>query len=132
MMKMDDRDNAEFQNWGKKDIDVILEFVLSRKRQNAIVSSPTLKMKTKNVLGRGEIQNVRSSSFVIFFLEREKLLSKFPADPTVRILRDKKESCSTRRGLRVGSGFREFRHTPRGRGFILLEFYTLFKCIYDV
>ena len=69
---------------------------------------------------------------MIFFLEREKLLSKFPAYPTVKILRDKKESCSTRRGLRVGSGFREFRQTPRGRGFILLEFYTLFKCIYDV
>ena len=56
------------------------------------------------------------------------LLSKFPANPTVRILRDKKESCSTRRGLHVGSGFREFRQTPRGRGFILLGFYTLFKC----
>ena len=56
------------------------------------------------------------------------LLSKFLANPTVRILRDKKESCSTRRGLRVGSGFREFRQTPRGRGFIILGIYTLFKC----
>ena len=37
MMKMDSRDSAECQNWGKKDIYVILEFVLSRKRQNAIV-----------------------------------------------------------------------------------------------
>ena len=132
MMKMDGRDSVECQNWGKKDINVILEFVLSRKRQNATVSSPTLKMKTKNVLGRGEIQNVRSFGFVIFFLKREKLLSKFPVDPTVIILRDKKESCSTQRGLCVGSGFREFRQTTRGRGFILLEFYTLFKCIYDV
>ena len=67
MMKMDGRDSAECQNWGNKDIDIILEFVLSRKRQNATLSSPTLKMKTKNVLRRGEIQNVRSSSFVIFF-----------------------------------------------------------------
>ena len=25
-------------------------------------------------------------------------------------------------------GFREFRQTPRGKGFILLGFYTLFKC----
>ena len=49
------------------------------------------------------------------------LLSKFPTNSTVRILRDKKESCSTRRGLRVDSGFREFRQNPRGRGFILLE-----------
>ena len=75
---------------------------------------------------------MRSSGFVIFFLEREKLLSKFPTDPTVKILRDTKESCSMRRGIRVGSGFREFRQTPRGRGFILLDFYTLLKCIYDV
>ena len=28
----------------------------------------------------------------------------------------------------MDSGFREFLQTPRGRGFILLEFYTLFKC----
>ena len=28
----------------------------------------------------------------------------------------------------MDSDFREFRQTPRGRGFILLGFYTLFKC----
>ena len=70
--------------------------------------------------------------FLSFFLERERLLSSFPANPTVGSLRDKKESCSTRRGLRMGTGFREFSQTPRGRGFILLGFYSLFKCIYDV
>ena len=41
---------------------------------------------------------------------------------TVGISRDKKESHSTRRGLRVGSGFRSFRQTLRCRGFILLGF----------
>ena len=56
------------------------------------------------------------------------LLSKFSANPTVRIFRDKKESCSMRRGLRVGSDFRDFRQTSRGRSFILLGLYTLFKC----
>ena len=56
------------------------------------------------------------------------LLFRFTGDPTVEILRAKKESCSTRRGLRVDSGFRKFRQTLRGRGFILLGFYTLFKC----
>ena len=75
---------------------------------------------------------MRSSSFRIFFLEIEKLLSKFPADPTVKILRDKKESCSTRRGLSVGSGFREFRQTPKGRGFSLLGFYSLFNYFVNV
>ena len=47
-----------------------------------------------------------------FPLERERLLSKISYDPTVGSLRDKKESCSTRRGLRVGTGFKEFRQTP--------------------
>ena len=61
-----------------------------------------------------------------------KLLSKLSDDPTVGSLRDKNESYSTRRGLHVGTGFREFPHTPRGRGFSLLGFYTSFKCIYNV
>ena len=56
------------------------------------------------------------------------LLSKFLRDPTVGSLRDKRKNCSTRRGLLVGTGFREFPQTPRGRGFSLLGFYTLFKC----
>ena len=60
------------------------------------------------------------------------LICRFTADLTVGILRGKKEGCSMRLAIRVGSGFKEFRQTPRGRGFILLEFYTLFKCIYNV
>ena len=45
-------------------------------------------------------------------------------DPAVGGLRDKKENCSTQRGLRVGTRFREFPQTPRGRGFSLLGFYS--------
>ena len=60
------------------------------------------------------------------------LLSRNTGDPTVGSLQDKKESGSTRRGLRVGTGFREFPQTPRGRGFSLLGFYSSFKCIYNV
>ena len=48
-------------------------------------------------------------------------------DPTVGSLRDKKENCSTQRGLRVGTRFREFPQTPRGRGFSLLGFYSSVK-----
>ena len=51
-------------------------------------------------------------------------------DPTVGGLRDKKENYSMRRGLRVGTRFREFPQTLRGRGFSLLGFYSSFK--YDV
>ena len=50
------------------------------------------------------------------------LLSRNTGDPTVDGFRDKKESCSTRKGLRVGTGFKEIRQTPRGRGFSLLGF----------
>ena len=67
-----------------------------------------------------------------FVLEREPLLSSFSANPIVGSLWDKKGSCSTRRGLRVGIGFREFPQTPRGRGFSLLEFYSHFKCFTNV
>ena len=58
------------------------------------------------------------------------LLSRIVGDLTVVDLRDKKENCSTRRGLRVGTKFREFPQTPRGMGFSLLGFYSSFK--YDV
>ena len=62
-------------------------------------------------------------------IERERaLLSRNTRDPTVGGLRDKKENCSTLRGLHVGTEFREFSQTPRGRGFSLLEFYSHFKC----
>ena len=58
------------------------------------------------------------------------LLSRIVGDLTVDGLRDKKENCSTRRGLRLGTRFREFPQTQRGRGFSLLGFYSSFK--YDV
>ena len=53
-------------------------------------------------------------------------------DPTVGSLRDKKENCSTGRGLRVGTRFREFPQTPRGRGFSLLGFIPFFKHFVNV
>ena len=56
-----------------------------------------------------------------------QLLSRNTDDPTVDSLQNKKENCSTRRGLRVGTRFREFPQTPRGRGFSLLGFYSSFK-----
>ena len=47
-------------------------------------------------------------------------------------LQDEKESCSTWRDLRVGTGFEEFQQTLRGSGFSLLGFYALFKSYVDV
>ena len=66
-------------------------------------------------------------------LQREReLLSRNTRDPTVGGLRDKKENCSTRRGLRVGTRFIEFPQTPRGRGFSLLGFIPSFKYFANV
>ena len=59
----------------------------------------------------------------LIFRERTSCFSlEIKGDPTVDGFRDKKESCSTRKGLRVGTRFKEFRQTPRGRGFFLLGF----------
>ena len=94
------------------------------KRQNREhdPSSP-IKTKPKNVGSRFLFPVAIFESF----LERERaLLSRNTGDPTVGGLRDKKENCSMRRGLRVGTRFREFTQTPRGRGFSLLAFYSLF------
>ena len=40
--------------------------------------------------------------------DRERLLFRFPGDPTVGIRRDEKESCSMHRDLCVGTGFGSF------------------------
>ena len=50
------------------------------------------------------------------------LISRISGNSTVDSLQDKKESFSTRRDLRMGTGFEEFQQTLRGRGFSLLGF----------
>ena len=53
---------------------------------------------------------VAAGSFL--FLRERELLSRIVGVPTVGSRRDEKESCSTRRGLRLGTRFKEFRQTP--------------------
>ena len=77
---------------------------LKDKMSNSIVSSkrekgPWLEQKKKT---QG------SSRFFILFLEREPFLSSFSVNPIVGSIRDKKESCSMRRELRVVTGFEKF------------------------
>ena len=43
-----------------------------------------------------------------------------------------RRNCSTRRGLCVGTRFREFPQTPRGRSFSLLGFILSFKYFVNV
>ena len=58
--------------------------------------------------------------FCDFFLEREHLLSRIPIDRTVGSKRSKKESYSTRQGLRVGTDLVEFRQLQEVRIFSYL------------
>ena len=128
MMKMDGRDSAECQNWKRRDVMVILEFVLNdnkTKRNSELLHLKKEKKKTCRGDAGSHFQTFRKR-------ERVFLLSKFLGDPTVGSLRNKKESCSTRRGLRVGTRFREFPQTLRGRGFSLLGFYSSFKIYVNV
>ena len=69
----------------------------------------TKRRETKGEMKQKENQWKQGA---ISFRERERLLSKNTGDPTVSNLRDKKESCSMRKGLRVGTRFKEFRQTP--------------------
>ena len=62
----------------------------------------------KSYQKRAEGVGWREQQIFQFFLERERLLSSFSANPTVGSLRDKKESCSAWSGLRVDTRFEEF------------------------
>ena len=61
------------------------------------------------------------------FLEREKLypLSRILGDRTVGYRRGKKQSCSPRQGLRVGTSFGKFQQTSEGKGFLLLGLFFI-------
>ena len=60
------------------------------------------------------------------FLEREALpLSRILGDRTVGFQLDKKQSCSPRQGLRVGTSFGEFQQTSEGMGFLLLGLFFI-------
>ena len=91
---------------------------------------PSSCFKLKSKTGKGEKSG--SGYGWCVFLRKREILSRFVGNPTVESFRSKKESCYTRRGLRVGSGFKEFLQTPRGRGFSLLGFYSLFKYFVNV
>ena len=60
-----------------------------------------------------------------FYREELYLLSRFPGDRSGKLWRVKKQSCSPWQGLRVGTGFGEFRQTPKGRGFLLLVLFFI-------
>ena len=102
MTKMDGRDSAECQNWEYKDIIGINGIVFKlEKDKRGIVSSSSKSKKGENVGRKKERHEVLD----LIFRERVVLLSRIVGDLTVSGLQDKKENCSTRRGLRVGTSF---------------------------
>ena len=99
-MKMDDRNSTEYQNWEKKDINVIFRKVFkSQNEQYHLLKWAVLEQNRGAGCWLG---------FFKFFLEREPLLSKNTANPIVGSLQDKKGSCSMQSGLRVGTRFVSF------------------------
>ena len=83
---------------------VILKIFKSQ--EDKIINSASSPIKGKGMPWAG--RDFLEQQIFEISLEREKLLSKNTGDPTVDSLRDKKENCSTRRGLRVGTGFVSF------------------------
>ena len=70
-------------------------------------SSPLLELKRAVKVGELRIQK-----WSLFQRESVQLLSRIPGVWTVGSLRPKKESHSTRREQRVGTGFGSFRQIP--------------------
>ena len=70
-----------------------------------MMNSVHLLQKTKNGQNAG---GQAVAGYLIFYREREWLLSRIPADRTVGSRRSKKQSCSTLRGLRVDTNLVEF------------------------
>ena len=58
--------------------------------------------RNSDLLKQKETKNVQRA-------KKKVLLSRFPIDRTVGSRQNKKKSCSTRRGLRVGTNLVEFR-----------------------
>ena len=82
------------------------EFIklLMRKRQK-VNSVHLLQKRPKRAEGKMCCSELR---FCDFLRERKHFLSRIPADRTVGFFWTKKQSGSTQRGLRVGTGFGEF------------------------
>ena len=74
------------------------------------MSSASKRKKREKRGGKGSLAEEAGCDF--FSRERVVFLSKIVGDPTVDGFRDKKESCSTGKGLHVGTRFREFPQTP--------------------
>ena len=84
----------------------LFESLMNETKESIVSSSSSIKRaKTCSVMEGGDAVGWNFS----FFLEREHLLSKIPADRTVGFRRSKKESFSTRQGLRVDTDLEEFR-----------------------
>ena len=70
MMKMDDRDSVECQNWEKKDIEVIMEIDLNEENDKIVNSCPLPLSKGKRK--RGEEGRRRNLQEVRYFGFRER------------------------------------------------------------
>ena len=104
---MDGQDSAKCQNNPRlEDIYGINKIV--NEEEDKRVNSDHLLPSKRDQNGQKQKTTYSRLNFVIF-LGREHLLSRIPANRIVGSRRSKKQSCSTRRGLRVDASFVEFR-----------------------
>ena len=83
----------------------IFELLMRIRTKDEQCSSSPKEMSTKRAVLK---QRCRKCGFCDFYREKVCLLSRFSAIRTVGSRRSKKQSCSTRRGLRVGTDLVEF------------------------
>ena len=102
MTEMGGRDRAKCQIVTKRDKMGILEFLNEENDKNLNSAHLPPSKRRLKCAGRKTAYN---GWICDFLLEREHLLSKISGNRTVEILRSKRESHSTRRGQRVGTGF---------------------------
>ena len=98
MMKMNDRDSIECQNWEKKDIDDIFEILNDNRTKTQIVSSTTYGKGRGNV-GRKK-KRKDAGGFGSHFLVRESSFSL-----KIRAIRPSKFFGTRRRTALRGEGF---------------------------
>ena len=116
----------------RRDIEVILEILNEDNRTKfCIVSSPSFLNKKKKK--RSESRRRDAVAGVLNFRERRTFFSLgFREIRLSEFVGTRRKVALKNRCLRVGSGFEEFRQTPRGRGFSLLGFYSLFKYFVNI
>ena len=118
---MNGLDSAKCQKSRRGDINGIYgKFNEIRQKPNSVIFSKEAKIGSGRVVG----------CWIHFWREKELLLSRFAANRTVGSRRSKKQSRSTRRGLRVDTDLVEFRQLQEVEIFSYLVYFLAKSHVY--